>query len=65
MTHRFFVISVDEAEIPRVIYRSVDESRCHIEADHYWENLAEEGEAVLVTCEHDKIVGAALGHSVN
>ena len=60
----WFVVSIDEAQVPRVIYKDPDETTCHPVADNYWADQAVDGEEVMVTCEHDDLTHAALGHSV-
>lgn len=55
-TSDWFVVAVDIAEIPRVVFGPATAAQCDNAAEAYWAAAAGPGETVNVVCEHDVLL---------
>ncbi len=52
----YFVVSIDAAYVPRVVFGPSDEEVCDTEAETYWSKKADEGEEVHIMCKHHPVM---------
>jgi len=52
----YFVVSIDVADVPRVVFGPSNEEVCDTEAETYWNKEADVGEEVHIMCKHHPVM---------
>ncbi len=52
----YYVVSIDTAAIPRIVFGPMDEDACDCEAERYWNHDAQAGDEVHIMCKHNEVM---------